>query len=252
MIKKTLPTELFIKIFNFLDKKSKAKCCRISKEWNNILYTPLFWSTLTLSNKFSMNTEKTKESSSNAMTKYPNISDEKTSRSILSLLIDSKQSYRFSNLKTLELSYTDIDLNVFMNPYIINLLSNNLTMLFLDGCVNVSSDTLIYLRELKSLKTLDISHCNNVDDDGLEVISKFNTSLTSLNLSYLYKITELGLQKLFRIPGLVTINILGCYRIRSYPWAKDKKRTNISPIKELMIGEDARIQSGGFWLLWCW
>ncbi|KAI8834877.1 hypothetical protein BC829DRAFT_69059 [Chytridium lagenaria] len=52
--------------------------------------------------------------------------------------------------------------------------------------------------------------------------------------------------------GLTSLNLMGCCRIKSYPWAisNDHPRSTL-PIKEVSIGEDSRIQTRGFWLLWC-
>ncbi|KAJ3082878.1 hypothetical protein HK102_001408, partial [Quaeritorhiza haematococci] len=53
--------------------------------------------------------------------------------------------------------------------------------------------------------------------------------------------------------NLTSLNMMGCYRIKTYPFAVSDavgKRGTL-PLKELMLGEDSRIQTRGFWLLWC-
>ncbi|KAJ3101012.1 hypothetical protein HDU97_001712 [Phlyctochytrium planicorne] len=91
-----------------------------------------------------------------------------------------------------------------------------------------------------------------VDDVGLEILGRFVDWIVALNLSYLFKLTDAGVKRLFRMKGLVSLNLMGCCRIKSYPWAiaNDHPRATL-PVKEISIGEDSRIQTRGFWLLWC-
>ncbi|KAJ3172737.1 hypothetical protein HDU88_006067 [Geranomyces variabilis] len=159
---------------------------------------------------------------------------------------------RFAKLAKLDLSCTDVDLSIFSNPLLSDPLSNSLTHLILNGCMNVDGGSLYHLKSLKKLKALDLSHCELVDDAGLELLSFYVPWLTHLNLSYLFRVTEKGVARIFRMPGVIGVNLMGCYRIKSYPWAlNDSVPRTALPIRELLLGEDSRIQTRGFWLLWC-
>ncbi|KAJ3154810.1 hypothetical protein HDU89_008050 [Geranomyces variabilis] len=159
---------------------------------------------------------------------------------------------RFAKLAKLDLSCTDVDLSIFSNPILSDPLSNSLTHLILNGCMNVDGGSLYHLKSLKKLMALDLSHCELVDDAGLELLSFYVPWLTHLNLSYLFRVTEKGVARIFRMPGVIGVNLMGCYRIKSYPWAlNDSVPRTALPIRELLLGEDSRIQTRGFWLLWC-
>lgn len=168
---------------------------------------------------------------------------------LLNIFDRSESAARFQFLSRLELSYTNVDLEIFCSD---NISLASFTHLYLDGCFNVTNYTLFYLLKL-SLAHLDISHCTAVDDTGLEVIAHVLPNIQSLNLSYIFRLTDRGLPKLFRLPTLKSVNFLGCYRIRSYPWAlaAPGRKVVTNPVTELLLGEDSRIQTGGFWLLWC-
>ncbi|KAJ3146695.1 hypothetical protein HDU86_008439 [Geranomyces michiganensis] len=141
---------------------------------------------------------------------------------------------------------------MFSSPIISAPLAKSLTHLILNGCMNVNGGSLYHLRSLKKLRALDLSHCELVDDTGLEVLSFYVPWLTHLNLSYLFRITERGVARIFRMPDVIGVNLMGCYRIKSYPWAlNDSVPRTALPIRELLLGEDSRIQTRGFWLLWC-
>ncbi|KAJ3397259.1 hypothetical protein HDU92_000139 [Lobulomyces angularis] len=253
-----IPEELMIIIFQNLSKGTKRSACQVCRRWKNILYNnPVLWKTLILSNELSLGAEKqiSIDEKRRIVNCYPVI-DDGVNKIIFQIFVDSIQSRnRFRFLQKLELSYTNVDLEIFCVDEVVETLQDNLTHLYIDGCFNVDSGSLHCLRYLRRLKFLDISHCSNVDDFGLEVLAKILPNLETLNLSYLFRLTEKGIAKLFKLPYLNSVNLLGCYRIRSYPWAlsetPQKKKLVICPVKELLLGEDARIQTGGFWLLWC-
>ncbi|KND03879.1 uncharacterized protein SPPG_01333 [Spizellomyces punctatus DAOM BR117] len=237
-----LPVEILQRIFYYLDVRSRCRSCRASRRWQKILYrTPTFWERLDLSNRFSLGGDKSVGEQGGRV--------DATLKRIFHRPIGAR---RFSKLTKLDLSCTDIDPASFASPSIRRTLSKSLSHLVLNGCANVDSGSLFHLRGLKSLRALDLSHCEQVDDTGLEVISFFLPYLTHLNLSYLFRVTERGVARLFRMSGLTSLNLMGCYRIKQYPWAVlDGSRRSVLPIREMMLGEDSRIQTRGFWLLWC-
>lgn len=145
-----------------------------------------------------------------------------------------ESAFRFRSIKKLELSYTNVDIAIFASEEMATAFGDTLTHLYLDGCFNVDNYSLFHLRHLKALKNLDISHCSSIDDVGIQVLAYSLPQIQSLNLSYLFRLTDKGITRLFRLPNLETVNLLGCYRIRNYPWAcnlleKNKASVYVSP-----------------------
>ncbi|KAI9106295.1 hypothetical protein DFS34DRAFT_58186 [Phlyctochytrium arcticum] len=237
-----LPLELLIRIFSFLDVRARCRACQVSWSWQHVLYSsPKLWQRLDLSNRLSLGGDKTvgKEGG-------------RAESVLLTLLQRPVGARRFSRLTRLDMSCTDVNPQVFSNPVVQNALRSSLSHLILNGCAHMDSGSVYHLKGLTALKALEISHCEQVDDTGLEAISFFLPHLTHLNLSYLFRVTESGVNRLFRMSNLVSLNLMGCYRIKQYPWAvSDGSQRSVLPIKEMMLGEDSRIQTRGFWLLWC-
>src|SRR5690606_35410991 len=75
----------------------------------------------------------------------------------------------------------------------------------LDGCYNITDAGLVYLKDLTSLQSLDLSGCN-ITDAGL-VHLKDLSSLRSLNLSEYQNITDAGLAHLRDLTSLKTIRL---------------------------------------------
>jgi ABC-type transporter Mla MlaB component len=252
-----LPQEILVEIFLNLDARNKCTLAVVCKLFKNVLYLsphPELWKRLVLANNESLGGDKL---SNNNMSIRRNVNGDTVENSgvnvkLFTIFARLESAARFSGLKRLELSYTHVDLEIFGDT---SLSLDSLTHLYLDGCFQVDSYSLYYLKSLVSLQHLDISHCTAVDDSGLSVLAHVLPDIQSLNLSYLFRLTDKGLPSLFKIPSLASINLLGCYRIRSYPWAHNPTPTDRKivtyPVKELLLGEDSRIQTGGFWLLWC-
>ncbi|KAI8825156.1 uncharacterized protein EV422DRAFT_517672 [Fimicolochytrium jonesii] len=238
-----LPAELLVRIFAYLDVKSRCRALRTHRRWKDVMYcTPRLWTRLDWSNRFSLGGDKSVAEGAR-----------RTDTLLQFVFADSASAGRFTKLARLDLSCTDVDPSVFMDTPCIRLtLKDTLSHLVLNGCPNVDSGSLYNLRGLTALRALDLSHCESVDDAGLEVLSYYLPHLTHLNLSYLFRITERGIGRIFRMPAIVAVNLMGCYRIKQYPWAivDGAKRTAL-PLRELQLGEDSRIQTRGFWLLWC-
>ncbi|KAI9003544.1 hypothetical protein BC832DRAFT_592966 [Gaertneriomyces semiglobifer] len=236
----TLPYELIITIVSLVDVRSRCRLARSSKHLKSTLYSePSLWSRLDLSNRYSLGGDKRSTS--------------RVSETMPVLFANSHSAARFRSLAKLDVSCTDMDLFLLTLPKIQPILAHSLTHLILNGCSNISSGSLYYLKHFPNLQALDLSHCEGIDDTALEVISFYLPNITHLNLSYLFRISERGISRLFRLPHLSSVNLMGCYRIKQYPWAtaSDGASRSILPIKELMLGEDSRIQTRGFWLLWC-
>ncbi|TPX54799.1 hypothetical protein PhCBS80983_g05741 [Powellomyces hirtus] len=238
-----LPFEILARVLSSLDPRSRGRACRVCARWRDVLYgSAQCWTRLDLSNRFSLGGDK-----------YQDQPDgNRVDRMFLTLFGRPASAARFTRLARLDLSCTDVDMSIFSDETIANVLGGSLTHLILNGCVNVDSGSLYHLRQLRALRALDLSHCELVDDTGLEVVSFYVPWLTHLNLSYLFRITERGIARVFRMPGVVAVNLMGCYRIKQYPWAvADTTKRTALPMRELLLGEDSRIQTRGFWLLWC-
>ncbi|KAJ3208138.1 hypothetical protein HDU67_007003 [Dinochytrium kinnereticum] len=215
----------------------------VHRVWNRVLYnSPDLWKTLDLSHRQTLGGEK-------FITTDPT-SPKNTTATLQTLLHKTPQ--RFTHLTRLDVSCTFFDPTFVLTPHVESMLGGSLMALSLNGCPLVTSGSLYYLRGLRKLRSLDLSHCEGVDDMGLEVLARFLPWVQSLNLSYLFKVTDGGVKRLFKMAGLTSVNLMGCCRIKSYPWAvsNDHPRSTL-PIKEISIGEDSRIQTRGFWLLWC-
>ncbi|KAI9207770.1 uncharacterized protein BJ171DRAFT_565548 [Polychytrium aggregatum] len=236
-----LPVEVILKIFSKVETITRCRAACVSRRWRLVLYSaPDLWLRLDLSRRDSLGGEKYL---------YPT----ETASQLQFLLVDSSLSrQRFSQLNVLDLSCTDIGLDMFSDPSILGLLQDTLARLILNGCPYVDSGSLFHLRWLRALKWLDISHCEHMDDFGIEVITFYLPQLNRLDMAYCFKITEKGIAKLFKLTGLTHVNLMGCYRIKNYPWAtRDGPKKNTLSLKEIMIGEDSRMQKRGLWLLWC-
>ncbi|KAJ3401884.1 hypothetical protein CcCBS67573_g03783 [Chytriomyces confervae] len=257
LIDQLFPTEVLIAVFKLVDERDRCRLCTVNQRWKRVLYNaPELWKRLDLSNRCTLGGDKFIEhldhikNTNNLLSSL--FSQQQQTSSPYASLSQQPSVTRFSRITRMDLSCTGIDIDFFSQSYVAYTLSTSLTHLILSGCPLVTSGSLFNLKSLKSLTYLDISHCDNVDDLGLEVLSFFVTWLQELNLAYLFKITEHGIKKLFRMVGLRALNLLGCCRVKSYPWAI----TNAVPksplqLRELSIGEDSRIQTRGFWLLWC-
>ncbi|TPX34459.1 hypothetical protein SmJEL517_g02914 [Synchytrium microbalum] len=234
----SLPVELLLKIFSHLDYKSITRSTQICQLWCELLYAaPEFWTRLDLSNRFAMGSEK------------PVITSP-IERTLELLLTAGPSAPRFAKLKHLSLSCTNVDLEVFGLSQFSCPAFKSLTHLSLNGCSSVEPGSLMYLQHLPSLTSLDLSHCEQVDDTALEVVSYSCPNLTQINLSYLFRITAFGINRLFRLP-IESINIMGSPRVKTYPWGLERSSKAILPLRELQIGEDAKVQGRGYWLVWC-
>lgn len=186
----SLPTELHLQIFAYLPTKELCRCVLLSSLFCNLLYhSPHLWKRLNLSNTRSLG--------------------DKTSRVNAEIEILLVNSIRFSFLTHLGVSYNNINLEVFETIHI-----PNLTHLYLDGCDSIDSGSLFYLSKLPRLTNLDISHCQKIDDFGFEVIAFYLPGLVKLDATYLLRVTDVGVNKLFKLRFLKSLNLLGCYRVR--------------------------------------
>ncbi|ORY53066.1 RNI-like protein [Rhizoclosmatium globosum] len=267
-----LPVEILVSAFKLLEDKDRCRLCLVSRRLQAILYhAPELWKRLDLSNRYTLGGDKFIEFDADHSKNATKILRAlfATKRKELSTATIMLPSFaRFSTIMRLDLSCTGIDPSFFSTCSVAEILASSLAQLILSGCPLVNSGSLYHLHTLKSLSYLDISHCEHVDDVGLEVLGFFVNWIKELNLGYLFKVTEVGVKKLLRMSGLRSLNLMGCCklpcalvcefehpisgRIKSYPWAI----TNVNPnstvaLRELSIGEDSRIQTRGFWLLWC-
>ncbi|KAI9342853.1 hypothetical protein BDR26DRAFT_858874 [Obelidium mucronatum] len=265
LIDRVFPVEILLSVFKLVDDKDRCRLCTTNRRWQTILYNaPELWKRLDLSNRYTLGGDKFIELD------YDPKNTTKRLRLLLSTTRDKLPSHsaciqhcspsssvipsfsRFSSITRLDLSCTGINLEFFSNNNVSNYLAVSLTHLIISGCPLVNSGSLYHLKSLRSLIYLDCSHCDNIDDFGLEVLSFYVHWIKELNLAYLFKLTEKGVKKLFRMVGLRSLNLMGCCRIKSYPWAiTDATPKNTLLLRELSIGEDSRIQTRGFWLLWC-
>ncbi|KAI8608388.1 hypothetical protein BC830DRAFT_962693 [Chytriomyces sp. MP71] len=258
LIDKLFPVEILLAIFKLVDEKDRCHLCLVNKRWYNVLYhSPELWKRLDLSNRCTLGGDKFIELADHDRNTNKRLS------SLFSITPFSNESYsaatqcfpsfnRFSSITRLDLSCTGINLEFFSTSPIAHKLADTLTHLIVSGCPLVTSSSLVHLKTLRQLIYLDVSHCDNVDDLGLDVLAFFVPWIKELNLAYLFKLTEAGVRKLFRMSGLRALNLMGCCRIKSYPWAiTNAIPTTVLPLRELSIGEDSRIQTRGFWLLWC-
>ncbi|TVU51560.1 hypothetical protein EJB05_02995, partial [Eragrostis curvula] len=117
-------------------------------------------------------------------------------------------AHKCKKLRTLDLSYVMISKNSF--PAIMKL--PNLEVLTLVGCTGIDDDALGSIEKdcNKTLKVLDISHCQNATDAGVSSIVKSVPNLSELNLSYCCPITPSMVSSFHRIPNLQILKLEGC------------------------------------------
>ncbi|KAJ3195740.1 hypothetical protein HK101_011174 [Irineochytrium annulatum] len=236
-----------------MDVRNRCRGCGVSRRWRAALYgTSDLWSNLEVSKRSTLGGEK-----------YMDVDEDGPghfSAKVLAMLsprVDdggrlAVGGRRFSRVTRLDLSCTYVQLSVFGDAGVKAMVGDTLAHLILNGCPLVNSGSLCFLSNLPRLSSLELSHCDAIDDTGLDALSHFVPWVQHLNLSYLFRISEAGVKKLFRMSDLLSLNLIGCCRIKSYPWAvsNDHARATL-PVKEISIGEDSRIQTRGFWLLWC-
>ncbi|KAJ3013364.1 UNVERIFIED_CONTAM: hypothetical protein HDU68_000722 [Siphonaria sp. JEL0065] len=260
LIDRVFPVEILLAVFKLVDEKDRCRLCITSRRWQYILYNaPELWKRLDLSNRYTLGGDKfieleefQKNTSRLLRLLFSSSRNESNKSSNATTLSLTPSFFRFTSITRLDLSCTGIDIEFFSNNYLSHHLAHSLTHLIISGCPLVNSGSLYHLKNLKSLVYLDISHCDNMDDCGMDVLVFFVPWIKELNLAYNYKLTERGVKKLFRLSELRSLNLMGCCRVKSYPWAVTDANPNTTlMLKELMIGEDSRIQTRGFWLLWC-
>ncbi|CAO2839239.1 unnamed protein product [Amaranthus hypochondriacus] len=83
--------------------------------------------------------------------------------------------------------------------------------LFLEGCFGIDDDSLAALKQgSKSLKTLDMSSCENVSDTGLSSLTSGTGCLQQLTLAYGSPVTLDLARSLQRLSKLQSIKLDGC------------------------------------------
>ncbi|KAI9332287.1 hypothetical protein DFJ73DRAFT_963474, partial [Zopfochytrium polystomum] len=262
-----VPPELMVLVFRLVDAQTRCRCAMVNLRWRSVLYgASELWTFLDLSNRHTLGGEKfieTPGSPDSFQSKFLMLLSSvapcmKTAPPLRGCATDPRgldlgPRLRFSRLTRLDVSCTSFDPYVFESTPVGQMLGTTLTHLVMSGCPLVASGSPYFLRSLKSLISLDISHCEGVDDMGIEAVSTWVSWLQFLNLSYLFKITDASVRRLFRMSKLISVNLMGCCRIKSYFWAMNENGVtrSSSHVREISTGEDSRIQTRGFWLLWC-
>eukprot|EP01123_Difflugia_compressa_P002361 TRINITY_DN13063_c0_g1_i1.p1 TRINITY_DN13063_c0_g1~~TRINITY_DN13063_c0_g1_i1.p1 ORF type:complete len:182 (-),score=14.96 TRINITY_DN13063_c0_g1_i1:77-580(-) len=83
-----------------------------------------------------------------------------------------------------------------------------LTSLYLVSSL-ITNNGLHHLSRLVNLRSLDISFCSLITDEGCLIISQLFTRLEELSLSKCHKVTEYGLQHLTNLP-LKALHVTFC------------------------------------------
>lgn len=110
-------------------------------------------------------------------------------------------------LRSLDLSYLTITSKCL--PAILKL--QYLEELILEGCYGIDDDSLTLLKQgSKSLKTLDMSSCQNVSDTGLSSLTSGTGCLQQLTLAYGSPVTLDLARSLQRLSKLQSIKLDGC------------------------------------------
>ncbi|KAH9372947.1 hypothetical protein HPB48_009161 [Haemaphysalis longicornis] len=108
------------------------------------------------------------------------------------------------------------------------------------------------LRKLPVLKTLDLSHCENLTDErvGTTFEPRPCTSLTSLNLSWCSKITDVAVDCITRqIPNLEILCLSGCRSVSDWAMgliAMRLRRLIVLEVRACNISNDGLLQIAGF------
>lgn len=276
-----LPSEIFLKIFSNLNNSDLLKVAQVSRRWNDMVYDKSNWNSLDISNwitrKENFDIDSLNEPSFGFKDiEYLDDSDEefeeesqiqedqikllqfwikkllpRVGTQITELDISyckslsnnlARRILQFCpNLKTLNLSYTNIGDNSFRGVKL-----NYLEHFNCEGCENLSDKAFKYLLESKknaqqrancskkpnSKDELEQSHCRSCVDNknSIEEIHKPNnsnerqemhqpgTSLKYINLSGCWSITDSGLELIaskFNLKNLNYLNLSGCLNISS-------------------------------------
>eukprot|EP00760_Papus_ankaliazontas_P012023 PhM_4_TR15171/c0_g1_i1/m.67034 len=155
-----------------------------------------------------------------------------TSRSAIFGDFSVEAAARLTNLTTLDLSATsDISANCFLSLAVctrlrvLNVSHNHqlrdtalhnicgscphLTNLNLSGCDTITSAALRTVSRLTRLSHLDISYCDNVDDDAIGHIRR----CPALRVLVLTELTDVGVQHLSRAEALRRVVVMGCISV---------------------------------------
>ncbi|MCE1253367.1 MAG: hypothetical protein LWX83_07440 [Anaerolineae bacterium] len=87
---------------------------------------------------------------------------------------------------------------------------------------NISDAGLVYLKDLKQLKGLNLSSCS-LTSSGLEALSALN-NLEHLNLSYCNRITDTGLRVIKSLRRLTYLDLQGCIKTTHAGLTKIERR----------------------------
>src|SRR5262249_30889853 len=77
-------------------------------------------------------------------------------------------------------------------------------------CENITGHGMYKLAALKNLRVLDVSHCPEIDDCGLEALTEFFPRLQALNISGCRSLTPRGLKNLGDLCGLRVLIAANC------------------------------------------
>lgn len=131
-----------------------------------------------------------------------------------SSFLPSNLDLRFPNLISISLL---IDAKVPLANFKVLLKFSNLLNLDLSKVDLINDDVLAILKDLRTLKSLNLANCRNITDVGLRKLipSTLARSLRCLNLAQCSQITDLGIEHLGR-GALDQLNLQHCSQIRGW------------------------------------
>ena len=237
-----LPPNILLTIFQFLDLKSLCKSSRVCHSWHNYANDASLWKVIDL---------RPYQISLRGMKKIVNrrVSECTKKLHIKGLVTATKKIENLSGPLLQEIKKRAVNLeclclcNCYLKnvglqlfPTCINELSlaeslvplgwfkplkqknllPSLEHLCLESCTRISSEDILSICELKTLKTLILRGCYRIIDDDLRTISMNLQKLTQLDLCDCKKITDVSLHHIARhLKEIQSLCLSNCYLITS-------------------------------------
>lgn len=97
------------------------------------------------------------------------------------------------------------------NLFLISKLQN-LLVLDLSQCQDLNDEALKWISQLPKLQKLNLSHCTKITDNGLQFLAQL-IKLDELDLAGCSEITDNGLESISQLSNLLELNLSGCIEI---------------------------------------
>ena len=235
-----LPPNILLTIFHHLDLKSLCRSSRVCRLWHNFANDSSLWKIVDL-RPFQMNLTSLKK------IVHRRVSEITRELHIKGLVTATKKLGNLSSplLKEIKKKAANLEILYLCNCYLKDVsiksfpgciaelslaeslvplgwfeplnhknLFPSLEHLYLTSCTRISSEDILSVCQLKTLKTLTLDGCYRIRDDDVRVISTNLKKLIKLDLSDCKKITDVSLHHIARhLKDIHSLSLSNCYQI---------------------------------------